>query len=417
MMKRILLMMLLVTVLLFSIFFAVRPIMCSNTFPSADTLLGAGCLWAANGGTKVAYVDAYDNLMAHPNPYGDSDVFVPKNDVLSILEGEGFTVDTFADIPANLSQYNLLYIDSYWACEPSDAPAISNYIFNGGGVFLLAGTICYFAYYSKTMNTGMDLSSVAPWFGASGYENTGGSAYVSIDNPLNTSLNAGDQLTTGEPPSQAGITAMSADSQVLATWDDGSTFAFTHTYGQGRVYWQSRQTGMYEVSSQPPGGSNEPLLLTLYGGFDYGITEQARVKVFAELRDPSTMQPISGANVTIQVLDPNDNLWVSSSMVETLTGTGIYEWQSPDTIANMNLQVGVYLAMVTASNGGLSTSDIMAFHVDPPSTATEAATLPFYLATIIAVALCGALVTIVLLKKNSEKAQRTLDLTKSAHSN
>lgn len=83
--------------------------------------------------------------------------------------------------------------------------------------------------------------------------------------------------------------------------------------------------------------------LALFGGFDYNVAEQARVKVFAQLRYQTTMEPISGANVTIQVFDPNDSLWVSASMVETLNGTGIYEWESADTVANMSLPAGVTL--------------------------------------------------------------------------
>src|SRR5208337_891102 len=128
-MKRILLMFFLGSAILFSTIVAVRPVMGPTAFPSMDTLLGAGAKWAADGGTKVAYVDAYDNLMAHPNPLGYSDYYLfVKNSILSILEGEGFSVDTFADIPANLSQYNLLYLESYWACSPADVPAIVSYI-------------------------------------------------------------------------------------------------------------------------------------------------------------------------------------------------------------------------------------------------------------------------------------------------
>jgi hypothetical protein len=410
MMKRILLMILLGTVLLISVFLAVRPAMCSSTSPSADILLGAGAKWAANGGSKVAYVDDYDNLIAYPNPFGSNDYFLRlKNAVLSILQGENFTVDTFATIPANLSQYSLLYLEAYWACDPTDEPVISNYISNGGGVVLKSGVICYLVYYSKNLNTGTDLSSVASWFGANQYINTGGAAYMNIANPLNTPLKkAGDQLCTGEGYSNAAITFMNPDSQVLATWEDGSTFAFMHTYGQGRVYWQARQVADPETASTPPVRFSEPSSLTVYGSFDYGVTEQANVKIFAELRDLSTLEPISGANVTIQVFDPNDTLWVSAVMVETSMGAGIYEWQSNDTVANMNLAVGVYLARVEISNGGLSTSEIMVFHVDPPSstrittspsTVAETATFQFYLTTIIAVALCATLVTALLLRK------------------
>jgi hypothetical protein len=399
--KRILSLILLGSMLLCSIFLVVRPAS-SSTPPSSEVLLGAGALWAANGGTKAAYVDLYDNLVAYPNPNMSADTYLPlKNEVISVLEGVGFTVDTFATIPENLSQYNLVYLEAYFACEPANEPAIRSYVYDGGGVLVWAGSIAYLAYYSKTLNAGEDLSAVEPWFGASCYVNTGGTAYVAVANPLGTSLNLGDPLFSGSGYSYAGITGMSADSQVVALWDDGNTFAFTHEYGQGRVYWQARAI-QPPTPTQQPQGSNGPLSLTLLGGFDYGVAEPAKVKVFAELRNSVTMEPISGASVNIQVFDPNDTLWVSAGMVETVNGTGIYEWDSSDTVANLNLQPGVCLVKVTASNGGYSASEIMLFHIDPTQNSAGTTTLPFYLAIIVALVLGEILIVQVLLRKASK---------------
>jgi hypothetical protein len=398
--KRSLFLILLVTMLLCSIFLIVRPAS-SNTLSRSEVLFGGGALWAASGGTSAACVDSYDNLLAFPNPYMNANLCLQwKNEVVSVLEGEGFTVDTFATIPTNLSQYNLLYLEAYFACEPANEPAIRSYVSNGGGVVLHGGSICYLVYYSKTMNIGQNLSSVADWFGGSHYVNTGGNAYVAVANPLGTSLNLGDQIDTLPGPSKAAITSMSADSQVVAWYDDGSTFSFTHEYGQGRVYWQADQEPM---SAQQPQGSNEALSLTLLGGFDYGVAEPAKVKVVAELRDPITMEPISGANVTIQVFLPNDTLWVSAGMIETLNGTGLYEWESPDTVASMNLQPGVYLAQVTASNGSSSASEALLFHIDPPPNSAGTTTLPLYLAMIVALLLGGILIVQVLLRRASKE--------------
>jgi hypothetical protein len=405
---------LLVSILLCSTFLAVgftrsssvnaQGLPTQQSLSPTETLLGAGALWAANGGMKVAYVDFYDNYVANPNLYSDFNPlttfvdywFNVKNWVVSTLEGEGFAVDALANIPANLSQYNLVILDSYFSCEPANEPAIQSYISNGGGVVIMSGTIAYLAYYSKTMNVGQDLSSVEPWFGAAEYVNTGGTAYVTVANPLGTSLNLGDPVFTSDGPSAAAITCMSNDSQVLASWEDDSTFAFTHEFGQGRVYYQA---DLYPTVTQQPQGSNEPLTLTLLGGFDYGVAEPARVKVCAELTDPTTMQPISGANVTIQVFDPNDNLWISASMNETITGTGFYEWDSPDTVTNMNLQPGVYIAQVSASYGSSSASDFMLFHIDPSSSSTGTISLQLYLTTLLALVLGGMLIVLALLKK------------------
>jgi hypothetical protein len=139
--------------------------------------------------------------------------------------------------------------------------------------------------------------------------------------------------------------------------------------------------------------------LTLYGSFDYGVAEQAKVKIFAQLRDKITMEPISAANVSINVFDPNGTLWVSADMVEFMSGTGIYEWDSPDTVANMHLQVGVYLAQVAASNGVSSVSDIVLFHIDPLADPAGSATIQLYLGTIVALVLSGISIGLVLFKR------------------
>lgn len=407
-MRRVLFMMLLGSALLFSPFLFVRPAS-STTRSPAEILLGAGVLWAADGGTRVAYVDFYDNYLANPTLYsaalssGDATVawmLNRKSEVVSVLEGEGLAVDAFAEIPSNFTQYNVLYLEAYFCNEPADETAIHGYISNGSGVVIMSASICYLAYYSKTTNAGTDLTSVEPWFGAYQYVNTGGSAYVTVANPLNSSLNIGDQLYPYPGDNMAGIVNMSQDSQVLATWQDGSTYAFTHTYGQGRVYWQADLT---PPTTQQTPASNGPLALTLLGGFDYGVTEPAQVKVCAVLNDPVTIQPISGANVTIQILYPNDTVWVSSVMTETISGSGFYEWNSPDTVANMNLQPGVYIAHVTASNGSSSASNFMLFHIDPPPTEAETTMSPFILAMAIVLGLCGTLITVLLIQKGRHK--------------
>jgi hypothetical protein len=405
--KRILSMILLGTILLCSIFLVVRPASSQSTPSPSEALLGAGALWAANGGTKAAYIDFYDNLMAYPNPPTDPNSFLPlKNEVVSVLQGEGFSVDTFAAIPENLSQYNLVYLEAYWALTPADAPAISSYVSNGGGLLVFAGAIAFLACYSNTMDVGFDLSSVALWFGASNYGNSGGNAYAAVANPMGTSLNMGDLVFASPGSSNAAVTGMSSDSQVVALWADGGTFAFTHEYGQGRVYYQAGVQEQIPPIQQPP-TSSESLSLTLLGDFDYGVAEQANVKVFAELRDAVTMEPISGANVTIQVFDPNDTLWVSAGMVEAINGTGIYEWDSPDTIANLNLQPGVYLAQVTASVGSSSASEITAFHIDPTPSSPGTTALPFILAMIVALVLGGILIVQVLPRRASKRPKES----------
>jgi hypothetical protein len=86
-------------------------------------------------------------------------------------------------------------------------------------------------------------------------------------------------------------------------------------------------------------------------------------------------------------------------MVEFMSGTGIYEWDSPDTVANMHLQVGVYLAQVAASDGVSSVSDIVLFHIDPLADPAGSATIQLYLGTIVALVLSGISIGLVLFKR------------------
>jgi len=205
-------------------------------------MLGAGAGWAAGNGTKALYIDWYDNAVAHSNASAtDPNEFLPQRALVSyVLEQNGFNVSFAGDIPGNLSGYNAVVIESYWACEPTYEPIVRNYVSNGGGVVLLAAVPCYFAYDSKTWNPGQDLSPISEWFGASFYWYTDASALAElvVDNPFGTSLQSGDVVFRGTYH-EAALTGMDADSQVLAHWSTGYNFAFTHTYGQGRVYYQA----------------------------------------------------------------------------------------------------------------------------------------------------------------------------------
>ena len=107
-----------------------------------------------------------------------------------------------------------------------------------------------------------------------------------------------------------------------------------------------------------------------------------------------TMEPVSGANVTIEIYDPEGNLWVSDNMTERLLGTGVYEWQSTETIRRLmrhrKLRKGVYLVHAQASyRGGPIATDILEFHIDPPLEE------PVQLHTILLSVMVGALVAAI----------------------
>jgi hypothetical protein len=116
---------------------------------------------------------------------------------------------------------------------------------------------------------------------------------------------------------------------------------------------------------------------------DYFWKERVRIRLSALVTDAESMRPVSDATVTVQIYDPDGNLWISDSMVERIAGTGIYEWESSDTIERLQLQKGVYLVHAQASRGGSPTaSDILEFHIDPPSDSLGVPAYYFFLAAV-----------------------------------
>ena len=116
-----------------------------------------------------------------------------------------------------------------------------DYLSNGGGVVMWDGVPCYFSAYCKDrwpyLVGGADLSSFQDWFGAQAFLNTNGNATLIVNNPFDTELRINETVYSGLGSEKA-VRMLSEDSQVIAFWDSGSVFAFTHEYGEGRVYYQ-----------------------------------------------------------------------------------------------------------------------------------------------------------------------------------
>ena len=113
------------------------------------------------------------------------------------------------------------------------------------------------------------------------------------------------------------------------------------------------------------------LAIKVSGELDYKALEEINVKIVALVSDAETMERVSDANVTIKIYDPDDNLWISDQMIERPEGTGIYQWESDRTVAEIPKK-GIYVAHVQASfKGGPIVSDIVEFHIDPPYSEKE----------------------------------------------
>jgi hypothetical protein len=214
-------------------------------------LLGAGAKWAAQNGISVLYIDWLDNYNAHHftdgvnwGPYwGAEYLSAIKNVTVQALEHQGFDVTSVGDVPNDLSSYNLVIFEAWFATEPKDNQLVRNYLTNGGNVVIIGGTPCFFSTYCKDMwpyQTGGDnLSSLQDWFGSAQFVNSGGSVNLVVDHPFGTSLLNQNQLYNIDAYSCYALTSMNDDSTVIARWSSGSVFAFTHEYGNGRVYYQA----------------------------------------------------------------------------------------------------------------------------------------------------------------------------------
>jgi len=227
-------------------------------------LLGGGAKWAAGNGTNVLFVDWEDNYLAHGSTNGvdwgpwpaEADMINWTLSVGYILNSTGLNVSFASDIPDNLTGYDLVVIHAYWAVEPRHCQLVKGYIGNGGGVVVLSGVPEFFRCYCKdwwTYKCPTDPASVGmdEWLGCDGnYFNTGGNAYVTVYNPFSTLLKIGDPLFASTGHSNAGIMGPHEGSTVIATWADNVTFAYTYTYGQGRIYYQASYDCL--VTGAPP---------------------------------------------------------------------------------------------------------------------------------------------------------------------
>lgn len=222
----------------------------NSTLPPSVVLFGAGAKWASPNGTNALYISWRDNYDAHGLTDGKewgpwdavSTMDTWKAEITQVLQQDGFAITYAGDMPENLTGYDLVVIEAFYAIEPRHNTLIRNFVADGGGVVILGGTPCFFSAYCKDRWPyrfgGTDLTSMEDWFGYQNYVNVGGSAYAVSDNPFGTSILADDRLFYTSGYSAASVDAAVNNTQVIARYDVGTPFAFTHEFIAGRVYWQ-----------------------------------------------------------------------------------------------------------------------------------------------------------------------------------
>ncbi len=218
--------------------------------PSLE-LFAAGARWAAGDGNSVLYINWYDNYCTHHLSDGadwgpwwrEGQLEQIKNVMVEIMEHQGFEVTCVGDVPENISDYDLVVFEAWFAVEPRHGQIVRDYLNNGGGVAVLSGVPCYFATYCKDLwpyvTGGSDLSSIQDWFGSAAFVNSGGSANLVVDKPFGISLENQSTVYHIDAYGCYALESMSDEAHVIARWDEGSVYAFTHEYGDGRVFYQA----------------------------------------------------------------------------------------------------------------------------------------------------------------------------------
>jgi hypothetical protein len=221
----------------------------TNLNPSM-TLFAAGAKWAANNGTSVLYINWYDNYCAHhltdPNwgPYWrEGQLPEIKNTTVNALEQQGFKVTCMGDVPADLSSYNLVIFEAWFAVEPKHSQLARGYLSNGGNVVIIGGVPCYFSTYCKDLwpyvTGGENLAALKDWFGSAEFVNSGGTASLIVDQPFGTLLRSQSVVYHIDAYGCYALTSISNDTQIIARWANGPVYSFTHEYAGGRVYYQA----------------------------------------------------------------------------------------------------------------------------------------------------------------------------------
>ena len=107
--------------------------------------------------------------------------------------------------------------------------------------------------------------------------------------------------------------------------------------------------------------------LKLSGNFDYPIREAIPLQIAALLTDHYNGKPVSGATVTFWVHNPEHQMIFTGTLEEQVSGSGVYLYQTSQTLRQLDLDKGIYLIYAKATViGGVESIDMIQFHIDPP---------------------------------------------------
>jgi hypothetical protein len=204
----------------------------------------------------------YSGPMALYVPYGDS----PNPNIDQMLIWEGFGIKHSGEIPADLSNYDLLIVSKYEACNSTTANYIKDFVQNGGGAIIMSGTP---ALLASQWGPTTDLSSIKDWFGAGTYGNDGGYGVVSIDHPFGTDLVINNRVdySTTNCYCAAAVFNLDSDSTQISKWEYNGIHSFIHSFGQGRVFYYAGNPGYFDA----PENANQEMIDNSIELFEAGL--------------------------------------------------------------------------------------------------------------------------------------------------
>lgn len=182
---------------------------------------------------------------------------VSGNRVIQTLRSAGFNITVASELDekiiTDLKKYQLIVVVKYEVCCQKLANALKEFVAQGGGVMLYGGVPAVLPHPKTPAdawhNGFKNIEYISEWFGAGGYENIGGKASLVQQNPFNTRLPKDTVLNSVDGRSNARIImgGINKKTKVIARWQSGDIYAFTHNYKDGRVYYQAYLGGEIEL--------------------------------------------------------------------------------------------------------------------------------------------------------------------------
>jgi hypothetical protein len=170
---------------------------------------------------------------------------IPNPNIDEMLIEAGLGIEHSNAIPIDLSDYELLIVSEYGACNSTTASYIKNFVQNGGSAIIMGDTPSFLASPTQGIGTA-DLSSIKDWFGAWTYGNDCGYATVNIPNPFGRDLLVNDKVDYIPSSTCSGnsVYNLDSDADFASKWLNlGRVHSFKHTFGLGRVFYYAGNPG------------------------------------------------------------------------------------------------------------------------------------------------------------------------------